>query len=247
MTDGLLLLHAFPLDASMWESQVDAFHADVVVVAPNLPGFGGTPVSREVMDMDAAADLTSDALASAGIQRVVACGLSMGGYVAMAFWRRHRDKVIGLVLANTRAGADDEAGKDRRRALAGRLKAEGNEFLAESPPPLLSDGARPELWDRVKGIIRAQPAGAIAAASLGMAGRPDSTEDLAGIDVPTLVITSTDDTLIPPEASRPMAGQIPGARLEVIQGAGHLSNLEAPQVFNRLIREHLARCGLLGG
>jgi pimeloyl-ACP methyl ester carboxylesterase len=166
----------------------------------------------------------------------------MGGYVAFALWRRHRELVSGLVLSNTKAGADDEAGKERRRQLAERLRNEGN-FLADNPPPLLSADAPPELWDRVKEIVRAQPAEAIAAAALGMAERPDSTPDLAGIDVPTLVVTSTGDTLIPPEATTPMADQIPGARLEIIQGAGHLSNLEAPEDFNGLLIEHLARGG----
>jgi 3-oxoadipate enol-lactonase len=245
MTDGLLLLHAFPLDASMWAPQLAGFTGKVSVVAPNFPGFGGAPPVDDVLHMDAAADLAADAVSKAGIQRVVVCGLSMGGYMALAFWRRHRDQVAGMVLANTRAGADDEAGKERRRALAERLRAEGNQFLAESPPPLLSEHAPPDLWNRVKENIRAQPAEAIAAASLGMAERPDSTGDLAGIDVPTLVITSTGDTLIPPEATTPMAEQIPGAGLEVIDGAGHLSNLEAPEEFNRLLREHLARCGVL--
>src|SRR5438105_1132358 len=83
----------------------------------------------------------------------------------------------------------------------------------------------------------------VAAPSTSMADRSDSTPDLATIDVPTLVITSTGDTLIPPEVTKPMAGQIPGARLEVIEGAGHLSNLESPEEFNRFLREHLIRCG----
>jgi pimeloyl-ACP methyl ester carboxylesterase len=245
MTDGLLLLHAFPLDASMWEAQVTALGDDPTVVAPNFPGFGGAPLSGDVLHMDAAADLAFDAVRSAGLQRVVVCGLSMGGYAALAYWRRHREGVIGLLLANTRAGADDDAGKERRRALADRLEAEGNEFLADSPPPLLSESAPPDLWERVKGIIRAQPAPAIAAASRGMAERPDSTSDLATIDVPTVVVTSTGDTLIPPEASTPMADHISEAKLEVIGEAGHLSNLEAPDEFNRILREHLARCGVL--
>ncbi len=239
MTDGLLLLHAFPLDASMWEPQVSALQGDVATVVPNFPGFGGAPAAGPVMAMDAAADLAAAKLTDAGLDRAVVVGLSMGGYVALAFWRRHRDRVAGLVFANTKAGADDDAGRDRRRALAERLRAEGNGFLVENPPPLLSAEASPELWERVREIIRAQPAEAIAAASLGMAERPDSTGDIAGIDVPTLVVTSSGDTLIPPDATTPMAGLIPGARLEVIDGAGHLSNLEAPDEFNRLLRDAL--------
>src|SRR5206468_9994472 len=107
------------------------------------------------------------------MDRMVVCGLSMGGYVALEIWRRHPDRVLGMVLANTRAGADDEAGKERRRALAERLNTEGNGFLVESPPPLLSASAPEPLWARVRAIIAAQPAAAVASASLGMAERPD--------------------------------------------------------------------------
>ncbi|MDP9342881.1 MAG: alpha/beta hydrolase [Actinomycetota bacterium] len=244
MTDGLLLVHAFPLDASMWEPQVSALRVSVSMVVPNLPGFGGTPPAGDVMTMAAAARRAVEALDEAGLDRAVVCGLSMGGYVALELWRSARDRVAGFVFANTRAGADDEAGAERRRALAERLRSEGNGFLVEQPPPLLSASAPDELWDRVKGIIAAQPADAIAAASLGMAERPDSTPDLAGIDVPTLVVTSTGDTLIPADATTPMADAVPDARLEVIEGAGHLSNLEAPEEFTRLLEEHLRRCGL---
>lgn len=245
MTDGLLLLHGWPLDASMWDAQVGELEGDLPVVAPNAPGFGGSPLSAPVTHMDAIADLAADQLSTAGAERAVVCGLSMGGYVALAFWRRYRDRVAGFVFANTRAGADDDAGKERRRALAERLRNEGNGFLADSPPPLLSENAPQELWERVKADIRRQPAEAIAAAALGMAERPDSTGDLAGIDVPTLVITSSGDTLIAPDMTKPMAEQIPGARLEIIEGVGHLSNLEAPDEFTRLLRDHLSRCGVL--
>jgi pimeloyl-ACP methyl ester carboxylesterase len=241
MTDGLLLLHAFPLDASMWAPQVAALGRDVQIVAANAPGFGGTALAGEATTMDEASDRAARDLAAAGIDRAVVVGLSMGGYVAFSFWRRHRDRVLGLVLANTKSGADDDAGRDRRRALAARLKEEGSGFLVESPPPLLSTEAPQELWAHVRDVIRAQPAESIAAASLGMAERVDSTPDLAAIDVPTLVVTSSGDTLIPPEATTPMAAQIPGAQLAVIEGAGHLSNLEAPEEFNRRLREHVER------
>ena len=194
--------------------------------------------------MDEIADRAEEDMTSSGMDRAVVVGLSMGGYAALSFWRRHRDRVLGLVLANTRAGADDEAGKDRRRALAARLRDEGSAFLVQSPPPLLSSNASDELWARVRDVIRAQPAEAIAAASLGMAERVDSTDDLAGIDVPTLVVTSTGDTLIPPDATTPMASQIPGARLEILEGAGHLSNLEAAEEFNRLLHQQAVRCGV---
>jgi 3-oxoadipate enol-lactonase len=167
----------------------------------------------------------------------------MGGYVAFELWRRARDRVAALILANTRAGADTRDGAAARRALAERLGAEGNGFLVEDPPPLLSDGASEELRSLVRGMIADQPAASIAAAALGMAGRPDSTADLPGIDVPTLVVTSTADRLIPPEASAPIADQIPGAELAVIQDAGHLSNLEAPERFTELLGGFLARVG----
>ncbi len=240
MSDTLLLIHAFPVDASMWDGQKAG--SDLRVLAPNLPGFGGAPTSGGTMTMSAAASRCVDALDEAGVERAVVCGLSMGGYVAFEMWRTHRSRIAGLVLANTRSEADDDAGKERRRALAERLTTEGSDFLVENPPPLLSADASTELWAGVKRTIAAQPARSIGAASLGMAERPDSSPDLASIDVPTLVITSSGDTLIPAAVSSPMAELVPGARLAVIRRAGHLSNLEAPDEFNSLIREHASTC-----
>jgi 3-oxoadipate enol-lactonase len=211
-----------------------------------LPGFGGTEgTGRDAMTMEHAAERCIEMLNGKGVERAVACGLSMGGYVALELWRRHPDRVAGLVLANTRAGADDDAGRERRRALAERLRGEGNGFLVETPPPLLSEGAADDLWATVKGWIADQSAEAIAAASLGMAERPDSTPDLPAITVPTLVISSSGDTLIPPDATRPMGDELPDARYEEIEDAGHLSNLEAPETFDDLLEGHLKRCDLL--
>lgn len=241
MTDGLVLIHAFPLDNTMWKPQVDEFGSGLRVFAPNLPGFGGTDQMGEVTGMDASADLVAALVREQGVERVVVCGLSMGGYVALEVWKRHPELVDGLVFANTKASADDEAAKDRRKALAERLLAEGNGFLAENPPPLFSEEASGELLTLVKNTIAAQPAAAIAAASLGMAARRDFTAELGDITVPTLVITGDKDTLIPPEATKPMADGIPNARYEIIPGAGHLSNLQAPDRFNALLRQHLDR------
>jgi 3-oxoadipate enol-lactonase len=242
MTEGALLIHAFPLDARMWSAQLDAI-GPAPVAAPHLPGFGGSPGAGAVMTMSAAAQRCVQALDERGIDRAVVCGLSMGGYVAFELWRAARERIAGLVLANTRAGADTPEGAAGRRALAERLRSEGN-VLVDAPPPLLSDGAPVDLRERVRGWISDQDASSIAAAALGMAERPDSTPDLPGIDVPTLVVTSEGDMLIPPELSTPMAEQIPGATLSVIPSAGHLSNLEAADRFSSVLLEHLRRCGI---
>lgn len=237
--NGLLLIHAFPLDARMWSPQLGGPRA----VAPSLPGFGGTaPAADGVMTMGEAAGRCVDALDAAGIDRAVVCGLSVGGYVAFELWRTARSRIAGLVLANTRSEPDAAEARAARVALAERLRREGN-VLADSPPPLLSPEAPDEMRGWIRELIADQPAEAIAAASLGMAERPDSGPDLPTIDVPTLVVTSDRDELIPMSVSAPMADAIPGAELAVIAGAGHLSNVERPEEFSALLSRHLERCG----
>jgi pimeloyl-ACP methyl ester carboxylesterase len=247
MTDGVLLLHAFPLDARMWRPQLDAFAGDVTVLAPDHPGFGPASGGREVpevMTMRLAADSAIRALDDAGVERALVVGLSLGGYVAFELWRRARERVAGLVLANTRSGADAPEGAANRRALAERLRTEGKDFFADGPPGLLSEHASDEVRRLVRELIADQPGEAIAAASLGMAERPDSGPDLPGIDVPTLVVTGADDTLIPPAVTGELADAIPEAELAVVDRAGHLSNLERPEEFNRLLAGQLERVGL---
>ena len=237
----LLLVHAFPLDASMWDQQVESLKDEADVRAPSLPGFGGTPPAGDVLTVEAMANSLVGELDLAGAERAVVCGLSMGGYATLAMWRLHRGRIAGLVLADTRAEADDDLGKERRRTTAETVKARGSEWMADNPPPLLSEGADPALWEKVKGIIRRQPAHAIAAASLGMAERTDSRPILGEIDVPTAVIVGAADTLTPPEMSRTIADGIPGSELTVLDDAGHLSNLENSQGFTEAVRNLLRR------
>ncbi|MEX2458500.1 MAG: alpha/beta fold hydrolase [Actinomycetota bacterium] len=242
MADGLILMHAFPLDSSMYDRQFDAFIDRTRVLAPNFPGFGASEPEGEVMTMDEAADRVVEEMDKAGIDKAVVAGVSMGGYAAFSLWRRHRDRIDGLLLANTKAEPDDEAGAERRRAVASLMRESGIEAMLEAPPPLLSANAPPELWDEVKRIIAKQPALSVAAAAFGMAERPDSTPVLADIDVPTICVTGSGDTLIPPELVRNMATAI-GADYVEIEGAGHLSNMEAPEAFNQAISDLLDRCG----
>ena len=244
MTDALLLIHAFPLDARMWDEQLRALDGGVAVVAVDLPGFGGTPLEGDVTTMAVAARHCLEELDRAGLQRAVVCGLSMGGYVALDLWRSARERIVGLVLANTRAEADTEEGKQRRRTIAETVRREGMVAILDSQRALVSPSVSDDVWERVASLVASQPPESVAAMSLGLAERPDSRPDLPTIDVPTLVVTSTDDQLIDPALSRSMADGIPGAELAVIEGAGHLSNMERPDEFNGLLLSHLERCGL---
>ena len=236
VADGIVLIHAFPLDARMWERQRATLGSQGwKVAAPSLPGFGGTDGAGDTMTTGAAADRCLQAADAAGMNRFIVCGLSMGGYVAFALWRMARQRLAGLVLANTRSGADTPGAADGRRTLAERLEAEGSGFLVEQPPPLLSEHAGGALWSLVRQIMADQPETAIAAAARGMAERPDSTPDLAGVDVPMLIVTATDDTLIGPAVSAEMRDHHPEAGLVTIANAGHLSNLEAPEAFDEAL------------
>ena len=208
---------------------------------PALWPLGPVSIANHTHD-DSMADIARRVLSSAP-PKFALVGLSMGGYVALELWRRHPERVAGLVLANTRSGADTPEASQGRLALAARLRAEGN-VLVDAPPPLLTEDASEELQQQVTAWIADQPAEAIAAAAAGMAERPDSTPDLAGIDVPTLVITSDGDRLIPKELSAPMAEAIPGAELLVLEGVGHLSNVEAPAAFSAALRGHVSACGV---
>jgi pimeloyl-ACP methyl ester carboxylesterase len=234
--DGVLLIHAFPLDATMWEAEAEWLGSEGWrVAAPSLPGFGAEPGVGPVMSIGAAADRCLGALDTEGIERAVVCGLSMGGYVAFELWRMARQRIAGLVLANTRSQADTEEAAEGRRALAARLRAEGSAFLVAEPPPLLAAPRGQGRWPFVREVIAAQPAESIAAAAEGMAERLDSTPDLGTIDVPALVLTSEGDTLIPPEVTLDMARHIRGAGAATLGAAGHLSNLEAPEEFRKAL------------
>jgi len=237
----VVFIHAFPVDATMWERQVADLEGEVDTLAPNLPGFGGEPPPEGPLTVEAMADAVAAAMDRIGLERAVIAGCSMGGYAAFEMWRRHRDRVAGLLLVDTRAEPDDDEGRRKRLELAEKVREQGSEVVVESPPPLLSPDAPADLWERVKEWIARQPADSIARAALGMAERPDSRPDLPAIDVPTTVVVGSEDTLTPPALSEAMAEQIPGAELVVLEGAGHLSNLEDPDGFLEAVRGRLRR------
>ena len=237
---SLVFLHAFPLAGSMWDREVGALgDAASPVLAPSFPGFGGTELPTRQPTLDDYADAVARAMDDARIDRAAIAGCSMGGYVAFSLWRRHRRRVAALALVDTRAEADAPDAAANRVRLAELLRAHGHDALLKSPPKWLRDGS--PAWPRVKELVRAQPAEAIAQASIAMSRRPDSTRDLATIDVPTAVVVGEADAITPLAMARAMSDAIPQATLSVVPDAGHLANLDAPDAFEHALRAWLRR------
>lgn len=241
MTLPVVLLHAFPLNSAMWDPQVEDLRDRGPLIAPDLAGFGDARVPSDptAYSVEAYADDVADLLRDQGIGRAVIGGLSMGGYVTFSFLRRHPEMVAGVVLADTRAGADTPEVAARRVHQQRQVAEHGaGELIETSLDLLLSDTTkqhRPEVVARARKIMEQNsPAGIIGGLD-AMRRRPDATSELSQIDVPALVIVGADDKTSPPAEAAAIAGAIPNARLAVLAGAGHLSNLEAPADFNRAL------------
>jgi pimeloyl-ACP methyl ester carboxylesterase len=235
----LVLLHAFPLDGRMWAPQVEALAGSYQVIVPDLRGFGAAKDQAvEEAGMDLLADDLLRLLDDRGLDRVVLGGLSL------AFLRHHADRVSGLVLLDTKATADGDQARGDRLKMAERVLAEGNDFVPEVMlPKLLGETTRehrPEVVSEVAALIREQTPQAIAGAQRGMAARAATTDVLASVKVPTLVVTGEEDAVTGPEVGRDLAAGIPGARFLLVEEAGHLVSVEQPEIVNEALLDFLA-------
>ena len=240
----VLLLHAFPLNSKMWEPQIESLGERFRFIAPDLGGFGASDASDDAATytMDGFADQAKAVLDELGIERCVLVGLSMGGYIAFAFLRKYREAVSQLVLADTRAEADPPEGVEKRTKQQELVRSEGTAGLIDTlSGALLGEATREKKSDVVEVVkeLMGGPAAGFIGALEAMKNRPDSSDELSRIDVPTLIIVGENDAVTPPEASRKMHEHIGGSKLVVIPEAGHLSNLEAPEAFNGALAEFL--------
>ena len=239
----VLFVHGFPHNRTLWAPQTSALVDQARCIAPDLRGFGETDVVPPY-SMDQYADDLAGLLDALQIERAVVAGLSMGGYVAFALWRRHRARVWALVLADTRAGADSEEARARRRELIALARAQGSAAVADAQVTGMvgktTRTRRPEVERAVHAMLAAAPVDGVVGALEAMLGRPDSTPTLRTIDVPTLVVVGDEDTLTPVKEARAMHEAIAGSRLQVLAGAGHVSNFERPAAFNHTLCEFLA-------
>jgi 3-oxoadipate enol-lactonase len=240
---ALVLLHGFPFDRSMWRGQAEALGKEFRVVAPDLRGLGETPPGDGGVSIEGMAEDVAALLDELGLGRVALGGLSMGGYVAFEFFRKFPERVRALVLADTRPQADTEEGRRTREENARRALKEGLAPIVESMlPKLLSAETRGrggEVLERVRAMMLGTSPEGAAAALRAMAVRRDQTDLLPSVNVPTLILVGSEDSITPHADSEAMRAKIAGSRLVVVEGAGHLSNVEQPEQFDRALVEFL--------
>src|SRR5678815_2720341 len=239
---SVVLPHGYPFNRSMWADQMAELKQHHRVIVPDLRGHGGSAVSSAASMQSMATDVAS-LLETLNISRATIGGLSMGGYVALAFYRLFPLRVRSLVLADTRAQADTDEGKENREKQAQKALSEGMEGIADGLlPKLLAPETvtkHPEIVKRLRGMMaETNPEGA-AAALRGMAGRQDQTSFLSRIIAPTLILVGSEDAVTPVADSELMHREIGGSRLKIIEGAGHVSNLERPEEFNAALVKFL--------
>lgn len=240
----LLLIHGFPLNKDMWQPQIADLQEVATVIAPDLRGHGASEAVPGEYAMDLLAQDCHALLESLEIaEPAVVCGLSMGGYIALAYYRRYPERVAGLVLAATRAGPDSPEAKANRDKMAARAGEAGAGAIAEDMlPKMLAPETytdNPELVARVRQIMEATSVPGIQGALMGMKARPDSTPLLSEIAVPALILHGADDQLILVAEAHAMQAAIPNSSLEILPGAGHLLNLEQPEFFTQAVRGFL--------
>jgi 3-oxoadipate enol-lactonase len=239
-----VLLHAFPLNARMWEGQLALAGGGWRVIAPHFRGVDGGTGDPPTTSIDDYAGDVIDLLDALHIDQAVIGGLSMGGYAAFAILRLAARYVQGLVLADTRSEGDTLEGLEGRRKMLDLVQSKGAPAVAEEMiPKLLGEttrGSRVEVIDRVRSLILSNSSESIAGAVRALMTRPDSTPLLSKIHVPTLILVGAEDTVTPPALSEKMHGAIAGSELAVIPEAGHLANLERPDLFNAALARFLS-------
>jgi pimeloyl-ACP methyl ester carboxylesterase len=244
----ILLIHGFPLDHAMWAAQIDALADRYRIIAPDLRGFGQSSMestnSQVGVSMERYADDLRELLDARGIaERIVLAGFSMGGYIAWQFVRKHAARLRGLIQCDTRAAADSDEARAGRLKMAENVADWGSARVAEMMGPKLlaprTIETKPHIVAAIRGMVERTPPAAIAAAQRGMAARPDMSNLLPRIQVPTLVIVGEHDAISPPEEMRAIATAIPDCQFAEIPDAGHMTTRENPAAVNEAIASFL--------
>ncbi len=236
---AILFIHGYPLTRKMWQPQIDGLSSFLRVIAPDLRGHGESTPTKGIYSMDLLARDCIDLLDYLNIEKVYLCGLSMGGYISLAFTRKYPERLAGLILTATRASADTEEGKiNRERAIENAQKNGIIPIIESMIPRLLSPYTfdhQPQLVEEVRQIMQNVTLEAVIGDLSGMKERPDSRAYLHKINVPTLIIHGKEDQLIPIAEVEEMNAAIPHSQLVLFDKCGHLPNLEAKELFNQTV------------
>lgn len=242
----VLLVHGFPLSRELWRHMVVPLGERHRLIMPDLRGMGESAATADVTMATYADDLAGLLDAIGVSEPAVVVGLSMGGYVGFEFFRRHRDRVRGLVFADTKAEADTAEVAKTRLETAAKVMAEGSHVVADAmAPKLFAKSAASTLVERWRGIMSATKPMGVSAALKAMSTRADSTKTLPEIRVPTLVIVGEEDSITPPTNARTIHAGITGSQIKLIPDCGHMSPVEKPEQFARIAGEFLR--GVIGG
>jgi pimeloyl-ACP methyl ester carboxylesterase len=236
---AVLLIHAFPLNKTMWEPQIDALSSRFRVIAPDIRGFGASQ-PPSAWTMHEMADDLHQLLDALGVSDVSVVGVSMGGYIGLTFWWKYSDQVRKIVHANSRARADNDTEKAARNDMIAALQQKGSAILTERMlPRLLQPNPDPTVLRTVRSMIEGVDASAAAYAVMAMRDRIDFSSMLHRLHCPVLVVTGENDAIIRAEDAQALAEWIAGARFLKIPNSGHLSNLENPEAFNAALLDFL--------
>ena len=233
-----LFIHGFPLDSTMWADQLAALSGDRRCVAVDLRCFGrSSPVNGAPLHMERHAADLAGVLDLVSEEQADIVGLSMGGYVALAFADAYPGRVRSLALVDTKATADSPEAKAGRDAAAEKLLDEGRAaFAVAMQEGLLASGADVAVKARLRSMVEACPYETIVGSLAGMRDRPDRTSILSGIAVPAAVVVGELDVVTPPAESEAMATALPDAELTVVPDAGHMTPIENPEVVSQALR-----------
>lgn len=240
----LIFIHGYPLNKTMWEAQLQALSTVARVITPDLRGHGGSEPVQGTYTMRSMAKDIKELIENLNIEQpVVLCGLSMGGYICFEFMRNYSNMVKGMILAATRATADSiEVKVNREEAVAIALEKGPLAIANMMLPKMLATATyaqKPVLVERVRNIMVNTSTQAIVGDLRGMLNREDSTPLLKEIDIPVLILHGAEDQIIPKSEVDLMENGIKNVKLQIIPAAGHLLNIEQPDLFNKAVRNFI--------
>ena len=246
----LVCIHGYPLNRQIWRSQWGGLANSARVIASDIRSHGDSFIRGNIKlrgsihGMDLLAEDLADLLDALNIpQPVVINGLSMGGYVAFAFFRSYPNRVRGLILTATRARPDLDEEKENRLRSINLAQSQGvgpivDVMLQRLVSPKTVSG-KPGLVERIREVMLSSSVEGVVGDLKGMMDRPDARPLLPEIQIPVLILVGKADQIIPIEEAQAMNDSIPDSRLEIIEDAGHLPNMEQPEIYNRIVRNFL--------